>query len=106
MSVEKLSSIVGVISRILQPHGKIVLVVPPADELGIPTCTGSVRPDIVTKRGHTVWGSYICDIGVVRELPGQDRDASWAADGGRAEVLPVEGSTVDEMFVDEWNIVQ
>ena len=58
------------------------------------------------KEEHTVWGSYICDIGVVRELSGQDRDASWAADGGCAEVLLVKGSTVDEMFVDEWNIVQ
>jgi len=42
----------------------------------------------------------------MRELSGQDRDASWAADGGRAEVLLVEGPAVDEMFVDEWNIVQ
>jgi hypothetical protein len=58
------------------------------------------------KEGHTVWGRYICDIGVVRELSGQDRDASRATDGGRAEMLPVVGSTVDEMFVDEWEIVQ
>jgi hypothetical protein len=51
MSVEKLARIVGVISCILQPHGKVVLVVPPADELRVPACTGSVRAEFVIKRG-------------------------------------------------------